>query len=79
MNHVVLRINLHVFFPKVVQDSHFDQSLMVEPFFVSDYFDGDMLPRFVIQGPDDLTETTLSNHFKNLVPEKRNRIRMTIL
>ena len=40
-----------------------------------DNFYGNVLPCFVIQGSYDLTKTSFPNHFQDLVPERRQRIK----
>lgn len=54
--------------PEMVQDTYFDQSLMMEPLLVPYDFDGHVLVRAMVQSPYHLSETALSYHFEDFVP-----------
>lgn len=56
-----------VLLAQLVEDSHLNECLMMEPLLVADDFDCHILIGFVIQRPDDLSEAPLANHLQYLV------------
>lgn len=53
--------------PQMVQDPDLHEGLVVEPLLVPDDLDGHLAAGAVVQGPDDLPEGPLANHFEDLV------------
>ncbi|CRK93579.1 CLUMA_CG007112, isoform A [Clunio marinus] len=65
VNDVVRSIS--VFLAKLIKNANFNERLMMEALFVSNYFDCDILICFMVQCTNHLSETTFSDNFQDLI------------